>query len=271
VTPADADQVIAYYATGGERDRLTHGEGLLEAARTWSVLDDHLPRPPAAVLDVGGGAGAYALPLAERGYAVSLVDLSPLHVEQARAAGLRAAEVGDARDLRQAAASADVVLLLGPLYHLPEAADRSRALQEARRVLRPGGLLVAAAICRFASLLDGLARRLLDDPVFAGIVEEDLTSGRHVNPDPALLPYFTTAYLHRPDELRNEIACAGFDVLRLVGVEGPGWLLPDVGERMRHPEGRRQLLETARRVESEPSLIGASAHLLAIARPDGRG
>src|SRR5205823_14844698 len=79
---------------------------------------------------------------------------------------LAEARVGDARALSDADASADGVLLLGPLYHLVSAADRIRALSEARRVLRPGGVLVAAAISRHASLLDGLTRGLVDDPAF---------------------------------------------------------------------------------------------------------
>jgi ubiquinone/menaquinone biosynthesis C-methylase UbiE len=73
--------------------------------------------------------------------------------------------------------SADVVLLLGPLYHLIEAADRRKALQEAYRVLVPGGLLFAAAISRFASALDGLAQDLFADPVFDQIVQRDIADG----------------------------------------------------------------------------------------------
>ena len=79
------------------------------------------------------------------------------------------ATLGDARKLAFPDRSADAVLLLGPLYHLTERADRLAALREARRVLRPGGVVFAAAISRFASLLDGLARDLLDDPDFRPI------------------------------------------------------------------------------------------------------
>jgi ubiquinone/menaquinone biosynthesis C-methylase UbiE len=51
-----------------------------------------------------------------------------------------------------------MVLLLGPLYHLVQAEARQAALAESARVLRPGGVLVAAGISRWASALDGLAR-----------------------------------------------------------------------------------------------------------------
>jgi SAM-dependent methyltransferase len=161
--------------------------------------------------------------------------------------------------------SADIVLLLGPLYHLTEAADRARAISEARRVLKPGGRLFAAAISRWASALDGLSRDLFQDPRFATIVEQDLREGQHRNPTERL-DYFTTAYFHRPDELRAEVFGAGLILEGLYGVEGPGWLLSDVTARVADPRRRADLLRVARLFESEPSVLGASAHLLAVAR-----
>jgi SAM-dependent methyltransferase len=222
------------------------------------------------VLDVGGAAGAYAFWLADAGYAVHLVDAVPRLVAEAerrnagRARPLASCRVGDARALEAADRTADIVLLLGPLYHLPEGGDRARALAEARRVLKPGGALFAAAISRAASALDGLARGLLDDPRFAAIVESDLRDGRHLNPTDRR-DYFTTAYFHRPEDLREEILAAGLTLEGLYGVEGPGWILPDLPGRLADPRRRAELVRVARLLESEPSVIGASAHLLAVA------
>src|ERR1700722_15263287 len=155
-------EITAHYEQGVERDRLTTW-GRLEAARTRALLKRFLPAPPSTIFDVGGAEGAYALPLAADGHAVHLIDPLPAHVEAARRASaaqepssLASAEVGDARELPPGEGIADVVLLFGPLYHLVESDDRALALAEANRVLRPGGLLMAAAISRFASTLDGL-------------------------------------------------------------------------------------------------------------------
>jgi SAM-dependent methyltransferase len=211
---------------------------------------------------VGGGPGAYAAWLAEGGYRVHVVDPVPLHVEQARARGGFTAATGDARRLEEEGASYDAALLLGPLYHLTERADRVRALAEARRVVRPGGVVAAAAISRFASLLDGLLSGDLGDPRFRAVVERDLAEGQHRNPD-GRVEWFTTAYFHHPDELPAEISDAGLELEAIYGLEGPGWLLPALWE---DPQGRENVLLAARALEREPALIGVSAHLLAIAR-----
>ena len=145
--PRPDRELLEYYERGKERGRLdtTRGGAPLERERTREVLARHLPRPPATVVDVGGGAGVHALWLSSLGYGVHLRDPVPLHVEQAQAdareRGLRlaSAAVGDARALDLDDGSVDVALVLGPLYHLQEAADRRRALLEARRVMRAGG------------------------------------------------------------------------------------------------------------------------------------
>jgi len=267
----DAEEVATYYGQGIERDRLAAGQGALELARTQALLERYLPAPPAVVADVGGGPGRYAVWLVNRGYRVHLVDPAPLHVEQARAASeelaatLASAEVGDARALGLSDASVDAVLLMGPLYHLPERGDRLQALAEARRVCRRGGVIVAAGISRFASTLDGLRAGYLEDPAFAAVAAGDRKDGRHRNPtgDPA---YFTTAYFHRPEDLASEYAAAGLSHEATLAVEGPAWLLPDLDARLADERRRAVLLAAIASVETEPTLLGVSAHLLAVAR-----
>ena len=262
--------IESHYGTGYERDRLfPGGTPALEFVRSLELLDRLLPAPPARVLDVGGGPGAYAALLARRGYRVHLVDAMPLHVEQARevagsdpAAGFTAV-LGDARDLPEPDGSQDAVLLFGPLYHLTQAQDRRQALTEARRVLRPGGRLMAVAISRFASLLDGVYLDWLDDPQFRRIVDQDLSDGQHRNPEPVDRPErFTTAYFHTPDGLAGEVERAGFTGTALYGVEGPGW--PLRGE-WADPRRREQILFAARAVEAQPSVVGFSLHFIAAA------
>ena len=143
-----------HYATDAEQQRLVRTpHGRLEFLRTQELLRRVLT-PSASVLDVGGGTGVHAEWIARDGHQVHLIDVVPAHVEAAaRLPGVTAA-VGDARELAIEDGNVDVVLLLGPLYHLVEAVERARALAQARRVLRPGGVLAAAGISRYLSALE---------------------------------------------------------------------------------------------------------------------
>ena len=245
--------ILDYYDRTPEETRLGEGAFRLEEARPRELIRRFAPRPPGVVLDVGGAAGPYALWLAD-----------------SAARPLASCEAGDARALAAPDRTADLVLLLGPLYHLTEAHHRKQALREAARVLRPGGCLLAAGISRWASALDGLARDLLGDPAFLAIVQRDLQDGQHRNPTDRP-DYFTTAYFHRPDELAEEMRSAGLMAEGVYGIEGPGWMLQDIGARMGDPERREALLRVARMLESEPSVIGSSAHLLAVGRRPREG
>ncbi len=235
------------------------------------MIERHAPAPPATVIDIGGAAGAYALWLAESGYSVHLLDPIPRLVAEAERRSsanphpLASTQVGDARNLPYPDDFAEMILLLGPLYHLTSAPDRARALSEAARVLKPGGRLFAAAVSRWGSVLDGLARDLFCDPQFTAIVEQDLRDGQHRNLS-GRIDYFTTAYFHRPEDLRDEVLAAGLSIDGLFGIEGPGWILPDVAARMADPRRRSDLLRAARLLEADASIRGSSAHLLAIAR-----
>ncbi len=265
-------EIHDFYGRFDEEKRLLTGVGQLERVRTQDILERHLPPAPAVILDVGGGAGVHSFWLAERGYEVHLVDPVPAHIDQAREGArkhpdhpLASMRVGDASSLVQSDSSVDAVLLFGPLYHLTEGIDRIRALIEARRVLRPEGGLFAAAISRFASVLDGLFHGYLDDPEFARIVERDLEDGQHRNPTPNPL-YFTTAYFHRPEEFIQEIEESDLSLVKILAVDGVGWLLQNYEQHWQDNRKQSQLLDVLRRLEEEPSLLGASAHLMAIAR-----
>jgi ubiquinone/menaquinone biosynthesis C-methylase UbiE len=260
-----------YAAIFDEQDRLAEGVGELERVRTQELLTRHLPPAPATVLDVGGAAGVYALWLARQGYQVHLIDPVPRHVEQARQASAAQAEhpiasctTGDARELAYDDAFADAVLLLGPLYHLTERADRIAALAEARRVLKPGGVVIAAGISRFASMLGCLSDGLLDDPDFVAIVRQDLRDGQHRNPTDK--PYFTTAFFHHPDEFRGELVDAGFRLEAFVAVEGPAMWTRGFDANWADPVKRELILDLIRTTENEVSIAASGSHFLGIGR-----
>jgi SAM-dependent methyltransferase len=259
-------QILRYYESGQEAARLESPFSRWEKTRTLDLLDRFLPCAPALILDVGGAAGAYAFPLAERGYLVDLIDPVPLHIEQAkhRAATSRWAprnfHVGDARAIPCEDGVADAVLFFGPLYHLTDYNERMKAICEARRVLRAGGVLLAVAISRFASALDGIGRGLISDPDFVRIVDQDLKTGQHRN-ETRSLEYFTTAFFHHPDELNSELIEGGFPAPKLCAIEGPLWTVPESATA----EQQEGLMAIMRKLEREATLIGASAHIMGVA------
>jgi len=266
------EKILDHYASGYEATRLTIGGGQLERERTRELLSRFLPPAPATILDIGGGPGDHACWLARQRYQVHLMDIVPLHVEMARAASrqqpdapLASVQVGDARSLPWDDATADVVCLLGPLYHLTDRDDRMSALNEAHRVLKPGGVLFAVGVSRFASTMDGLRAGFLKDAAFADIVDRDLKDGQHRN-STSNPNYFTDTFFHHPDELRSEVTEAGFALSGLYGIEGPGWVAANFDDWWNNPDYRERLLKIARVLETEPSLLGMSAHLMAVAR-----
>jgi ubiquinone/menaquinone biosynthesis C-methylase UbiE len=271
--PAMPQDIIDHYTrTGSEDNRLNIGIGRLEYERTKEIIARYLCPGRTVIMDVGGGTGAYAFWLAEEGHDVHLLDLVPRHLAMARQKAnqrsmrLASMQVGDARALPFADACADLVLLMGPLYHLTEREERLRALRESARVVRRGGRVLCAAISRFASMLDGFCSHLFDDAAYESIVDKDLLDGQHRN-IVGDREYFTTAFFHKPAELREEIEAAALTCEKLLGVEGPLGLINQLhnwfAERSRYYE---LAIKYTKVVEEEESLLGASFHLLGIAQ-----
>ena len=126
---------------------------------------------------------------------------------------------------------------------------------------------MAVAISRFISTIDCLSGGFVEDDTLLSIMERDLRDGQHRNPS-GEFDYFTTAYFHKPVELEAEVRDAGFADVTVYGLEGPAWLFPDIDERWADEARRERMMAILRRLETEPELLGASGHLLAVGRVD---
>jgi SAM-dependent methyltransferase len=255
----------AYYEQGKEQERLAGAKGILEFERSKEILQRRMPSAPAAVADIGGGPGRYALWLAEQGYTVQHRDLMDLHVEQLRASGNPSIQTrtGDARKVDLPDSSVDAVLLMGPLYHLPEREDRIQTLKEARRIVRDGGPVFTAAISRWAPRLDGVVQERLYErsPDFPSLLPEVERTGNL----PPVVPSGFVGYTHRPGDLVDEISQAGLQLDDLVGVEGLPLAGTDMESRVGDQTAWDVLLDAARAIERVPELLGLSPHLIATA------
>ena len=255
------DEIVSHYTEMyDESKRLTDGFGQLERARTLELIQRFLPERPSIVLDVGGASGTYSFFVAGLGHEVHLVDLVPKHIEQAKA---RAAEagmpalaslrVGDARALEFPDASADALVMHGPLYHLTEMEDRELALSEAWRVLRPGGVVLAFAITRYAGAIYGITKGLIYDADYRRMIRTEVKTGHRTNP-PNEINTLPNAFFHLPEELGRELEATGFQCEALLGVIGPAWLVPEIDTAWRDSTKRACMIEMARMLENEPVL-----------------
>lgn len=266
----DKDEVTQFYAHAIEKDRLDLDHFKLEGLRTKEIISRYLSNKALTIADVGGGAGFYTFWLHELGHRVSFVDLTPKNVElvettaKAKGITLEHCQVGDAMQLPLADNSFDIVLLLGPLYHLTEHTQRLAALREAKRILKPGGILIAAVISRYASLFDGFRRDLIKDDQFEKILREDLKSGIHRNPT-GNLEYFTTAFFHTPAQIRAEVVESGLLLQKLVAIEGAGWLIDNVSVKMTDQRYWNKVQTILQMTEDNDDLVALSPHIMVIA------
>jgi ubiquinone/menaquinone biosynthesis C-methylase UbiE len=236
----------------------------LERARVQEFLTRYLPEPPAEVADLGAGPDRHATWLRSQGYAVELLDPVPHNIEQA-AAGISAV-LGDARCLPWDDEYFDAALLAGPLYHLPEAADRRLVLREAVRVIRPGGFVAVIAINRMANLIGStLANRPLQR---LGIAEEILEDGYSTVGERMVE---TTCDI---TQLRNELTNAGLRSVTIHGLTGPGgWLTAVIDAHFRdqplpsslqEPDPLQTALASSRLADRYPELVPASSLLFGV-------
>jgi S-adenosylmethionine-dependent methyltransferase len=254
--------VERFYDGYGEKEWTRLERHRMEFAVTMRLMQEYLPAAPATVLDIGGGPGRYSIALAQKGYQVTLLDLSSellaIARKQSAEAGAQLAGIihGNALDLAPLAdESFDAVLLMGPLYHLPRLEDRQQAVREARRVLKPGGVMIASFISRHAPVLDSAAYEpdwLVKHP---GRMAQMLADGINI-PESG----FTEAHFAHPTEIKPFLEAEGFTSLDLVAQEGITGL---IDERINELTGEvfDSWVEMNYRLGKDPSTHGVCYHL----------
>jgi ubiquinone/menaquinone biosynthesis C-methylase UbiE len=269
----ERDKIKEFYSNEMEKDRLEQELFLLEGIRTREIIGRYLSKKPMTIADIGGGAGYYAFWLQSAGHHVHLVDLSPKNIELVKARSektgvqLAKSEVGDATNLSFPDEQFDMALLLGPLYHLVERNERVKALKEAKRIVKPDGIILAAVISRYASLFDGFKRDLVYDDQFASLLNNDLDTGIHLNKT-GNPEYFTTAYFHTPAEIKEQTRDSGLHLEKLVAVESFGWITDRFAEKAADKNYMHKLLSIINKLETNEDLIAMSQHIIAVAKKD---
>ncbi len=263
----DWEIIKGHYDRGQEDSRLK-SKFNFERLRTLDIFSRFLKKAPSVIYDIGGATGVYAFPLSELGYEVHLIEPVESQITFARTQNISAKvpihslEIGNALGLKKEDNSADAVLLMGPLYHLISFDERLKAIQEAYRVLKPGGIVFSAAVSRFASFIDLFATGDFDESEIRNMVYQDLKNGQHRSPKGE--DFFTTAYFHLPQELKDEHQQAGFQDVKVLGVEGPVWNISD--SILEQPGAIENRLLALQKIEEDSHIISASGHFLAIGK-----
>ena len=261
----DNKDVIDYYENQYDEDGRSSRHSL-EFIRTKEIISRYLNKNKLRIADICGATGVYSYWLALQGHEVHLLDLSSKHIEQARKnrdkynVELASLTCGDARKLPYTDDEFDMVLLMGALYHLQEQQERLDCIKEAYRVLKPNGTAVIAFISRYASLIDGMKYSLVKDSEFLAILDKDLDTGKHDNPNKKD-EYFTTAFFHTPELIYQEIQLGLFKNINLFAVEG-------FASAIDTKVSLDVVLKYINMTECVPELMGISSHILAVCKKE---
>jgi len=272
--------IAAFYDQYGERewerlDRDFHHR--LEWESTVEYLDRHLSAS-GRVLDVGGGAGRYAVWLAERGHDVTMLDLSAGQVAVARdkahehgVADRVTLGRGDVRSLPAPDDAFDAALCLGgPLSHVLDPADRERAVRELHRVTAPGGPVFVSVMGLLASVTRMMrhAGRVPEESDDTELLADLARTGDY---DEALLerhgrdPTVQQMHLFRVDEFESLLEAGGLQVETLAALEGPFSQRRDHLDEL--TDGHRETIrETLDVLREDRHVVDHSAHMLAVCR-----
>lgn len=220
------------------------------------------------ILDIGGGPGRYSIYLAKKGNRVTLTDLASenlkLGIQEAKKCEVKFEDVIELNALNLSCLENecyDVVLLMGPLYHLLNLDDRKKAVTEALRVLKPGGIIFSAFISRYAPVID----LLKNYPKYISDYEKTLFSliknGENIESEEN--PGFTDAYFSTPDEAISLMENAGLKTLRFSAVEGFVGITENKLYELDEKEFKKWI-ELIYKVGNDPNCIGISEHLLYV-------
>jgi ubiquinone/menaquinone biosynthesis C-methylase UbiE len=260
-----------FYSNTSEEGRLQLGLGPLELERNKELIGRYLPKK-GTIIDVGGGPGIYSEWLAGLGYEVILIDPVEKHIRQANKRSGKAKRpfkslLGEAQKLELQDNSAHVVILHGPLYHLQSKEDRIRSITEAKRVVKPNGIVLGFAINHTASTIAALLNGFIHVPEIFDMCVEELTSGIHTPPKnmPGVLP---SAYFHRPDELKAEFEETGLKYMETCAVEGVIWMDKNYFETRSDSRKKEKIMELMKITENDPALLSLSPHMMIAGRKE---
>jgi len=259
------DPVIHYYQAYDEDSRLDRDKVHQTEFFTTVRILDSLIEAGSNILDVGAGTGKYSFYYAVKGYCVTATDVVPKHVEIMKAKLERSPNISnmevstaDARDLSKFdGESFDVVLCMGPLYHLGTTEEREKSIKECLRVLREGGILAVSYINKYAVYLNEVGRN--KESLYTTELNNIIDFGFE------LMDERNRFYFVSPQEIEGFMRNFEIEQIDHVATDGIGYIIKDLVNGFNEHEYGFWLnhhFETCR----EWSLMGYSLHGLYVCR-----
>ena len=253
-----------YYETYDEDGRLLSRSGQIEYLTTMRYIEQYL-RPGMRILEIGAATGRYSHALARRGYQVDAIELLEHNIGIFKANTQPGERItitqGNAIDLSAFPNDTyDITLLLGPMYHLFTREEQHRALAEALRVTKPGGLLYTAYCNNEATIYNFcFMRGYLMDPHFFPLIDKE-TFKCTSNPEDRFV-------LHRPAEIDALMADLPARRLHFIGTDMMTMYIKDTIEAMSE-EMYQYYLKYHFLICERPDMIGITNHYLDICRKE---
>jgi len=260
--------IVDFYSDYDEDARLqSNNARRLEFITTTNTLNEYIQQTD-RVLEVGAGTGVYSFYYAERGNEVTATDLTPKHIEimesklKSKTSLRLNTKVANATNLSDFASEAfDVVMCLGPMYHLTDRVSQEKCISECLRVLKPGGILALAYITKFSVfpyLVKG-DQKYADESWVHRILDKGFTSSSEED------CFWTDAYFHAPEELEQLMRATHTDKLAHVATDGISPLISPIVDGLTSEQFEVWItyhLKTCK----EPSILGMSNHALYLCR-----
>ena len=256
------NKIVDFYSNYNEDGRLMRKSRMPEYLNTMKYIEKYLS-PGAKIIEIGAGTGRYSVALAEMGYDVTAIELVPHNIEIMKKKvkthhNIKIYE-GNACDLSVFESEAyDIVLLLGPMYHLFTDEDKHRALSEAIRVAKTGGVIYASYCNNDTAMYKFFYKRRVLKYLDRGMIKNDYHAVSSPN---------EIFELYRKSDIDELMKSYNITRLAFVGVDMLSYLYDDTLDNLNDREFEEYMKFLSNLCEREDA-VGMSIHMLDVFRKE---